>query len=90
MPNRNYLVGRALEYSEKKQLEEEGWEVLRTSGSHGRFDLIAIKGQTILLIQLKSVLGQVSPRIETVITYGATVQEKLIKVRRLRRSKKVG
>jgi Holliday junction resolvase-like predicted endonuclease len=37
-----YRRGRAYEYKVKKQLEREGWTVLRTAGSHGLFDLIAI------------------------------------------------
>ena len=63
MPNRNYLRGRAHEYQVKKELEKDGWLVIRAAGSHGLFDLVAIKqpsnyishknGQ-ILLIQCKT------------------------------------
>ena len=41
--NRNYVRGRAKEYRVKAKLEKEGWTVLRTAGSHGPFDLVAIK-----------------------------------------------
>lgn len=43
MTNRNYVRGRSYEYKIAKKLRAEGWEVLRTAGSHGAFDLIAIK-----------------------------------------------
>jgi len=43
MPTTNYERGRAYEYKIKKQLEGEGWTVVRTAGSHGPFDLISIK-----------------------------------------------
>ena len=38
----NYRKGRSYEYRIKKKLEKEGWMCLRTAGSHGLFDLIAI------------------------------------------------
>lgn len=43
MPNKNYQKGRRKEYKIKKELEESGYIVLRTAGSHGFADLIAIK-----------------------------------------------
>jgi Holliday junction resolvase len=57
--NRNYIRGRAKEYRLKAKLEKEGWGiVLRTAGSHGPFDLIAIRKSAgvgwIRLIQVKS------------------------------------
>ena len=39
--NKRYIAGRAAEYRAKKELEKEGWVVLRASGSHGVFDLAA-------------------------------------------------
>jgi len=42
MPNKNYVKGRKKEYQIKQQLEREGFIVLRTAGSHGFADLIAI------------------------------------------------
>ena len=58
MPNKNYLAGRRLEYKAKKELEEKGWKVIRASGSHGEFDLVAYRknsggGTTVLLLQIK-------------------------------------
>ena len=43
MPNRNYIRGRDKEYRVAKKLRDEGWTVLRMAGSHGEFDLVAIK-----------------------------------------------
>jgi Holliday junction resolvase len=54
MPNSNYIAGRKLEYTVMHDLEADGWLVSRASGSHGVFDLIALKpdGQ-VRLIQCK-------------------------------------
>ena len=41
--NRNYKNGRALEYRAKKRLEERGWFVVRSAGSHSPVDLVAVK-----------------------------------------------
>jgi Holliday junction resolvase-like predicted endonuclease len=56
MPNKNYRKGRAAEYLLKHQLEREGFLVIRASGSHGEFDLIAAHRETgfIRFIQVKS------------------------------------
>lgn len=42
MPNKNYLRGRRLEWQVKKDYEAAGYKVMRTAGSHGDFDLIAV------------------------------------------------
>lgn len=57
MSNSNYVKGRAFEYAVRKSLQEEGYEVMRTAGSHGHFDLIAIKPSqpVIELVQCKVV-----------------------------------
>lgn len=59
MPNKNYLRGRRLEYQVKKAYEAEGYKVMRTAGSHGDFDLIAVYEGTyltaVIFIQCKSV-----------------------------------
>ena len=39
----NYVRGRNFEYRVKELLEKEGYIVFRTAGSHGLFDLIAMK-----------------------------------------------
>ena len=55
MPNANYQKGRRKEYSLKKKFEREGFIVLRTAGSHGFADLIAIDrdARVIKFIQCK-------------------------------------
>jgi len=39
----NYQKGRNFEYRVKKYLEEKGFFVVRSAGSHGIFDLIAVE-----------------------------------------------
>ena len=41
MTNKMYARGRAKEYRVKKQLESEGWFVIRSAGSHSIVDLVA-------------------------------------------------
>lgn len=41
MANKNYLVGRRLEYEVMKMLREHGMETTRTAGSHGWVDIVA-------------------------------------------------
>ena len=55
MPNKNYQKGRAKEYRLKRKLENQGYIVLRTAGSHGFADLVAISQNKheIKLIQVK-------------------------------------
>jgi hypothetical protein len=67
MTNRNYKLGYAFELRVKKHLESLGYLVIRSSGSHGPIDLVAIPvnridlerlcnpdgGHPILLIQCK-------------------------------------
>lgn len=56
MPNANYRRGRYFEYSRKHFYEEQKYIVIRAAGSHGRWDLIAIRdGDKPLLIQCKVV-----------------------------------
>jgi Holliday junction resolvase len=55
MPNKNYLRGVATERKAKAELEKEGYLVLRMSGSHGLFDLVAINDKFVRCIQLKRV-----------------------------------
>jgi hypothetical protein len=48
----NYTRGRTAEYQAKKELEKQGYYVVRSSGSHSCIDIIAI-GVNIKLIQIK-------------------------------------
>ena len=43
MPNKNYKRGRTLEYDVKALLEQGGYTVVRSAGSHSPFDLVAVK-----------------------------------------------
>jgi Holliday junction resolvase len=54
VPRSPYRKGARYEYYVKQLLEERGYLVVRTAGSHGPFDLIAIdKGKReILLVQV--------------------------------------
>lgn len=54
MPNKLYLKGRKFEYDVKHRLESFGYLVIRSSGSHSPYDLVAIRGKNVLLIQLKA------------------------------------
>ncbi len=49
MANKNYIAGRNFEYKVKKYYESKGFTVLRTSGSHGFADLIAVRNFQIYL-----------------------------------------
>jgi hypothetical protein len=53
MGNANYIRGRAIEYRGKKELEQAGYYVVRSAGSHSAFDLVAWNDQEILFIQCK-------------------------------------
>ena len=58
MVNKNYIAGRRFEYKVKKYYEKKGYTVLRTSGSHGFADLIAVRNKEslkrIVFIQCKN------------------------------------
>ena len=64
MVNKNYVSGRRFEYTIKKALEKLGWIAIRSAGSHSPFDIIAIKGGRILLLQLKKYKGGHMPQAE--------------------------
>ncbi len=56
MPNKNYLRGVAIERKAKDLLEILGYTVIRSAGSHGPWDLIAVKEGTdepVRCIQIK-------------------------------------
>ena len=53
----NYTKGRTFEYDRKAYFESQGNVVMRTAGSHGPFDLIAVStwSGTVKFIQCKCV-----------------------------------
>lgn len=54
MPNSNYTKGRRFEYEIKKHYEALGAHVMRSSGSHGCYDLAVFDHDgTVILIQCK-------------------------------------
>ena len=65
--NKNYISGRRFEYKYAKDLRELGCIVMRTAGSHGPFDLIAIGGS-----------GQVT-MIQCKVTEEQSVAERMLK-----------
>lgn len=63
MPNPNYIAGRAFEYKRMAHWRDKGHVVLRMAGSHGPFDLVAIRpGDNVTLIQCKRVETQAQAR----------------------------
>ena len=42
MPNPNYIKGRNFEYAVMRHLRTVGYDAMRTAGSHGQFDIVAI------------------------------------------------
>ena len=64
MVNKNYVSGRRFEYLIKKELQDQGWIAIRSAGSHSPFDIIAIKEDKILLLQLKKYQGGKMPPSE--------------------------
>ena len=59
MPNKRYVKGRNFEYRVKRYFEAKGYFVVRSAGSKGVFDLIAITDGEVIGIQCKK-HGQVS------------------------------
>ena len=43
MPNKNYQAGRRFEYESMRRWEAKGYETMRTAGSHGAFDVVAVR-----------------------------------------------
>ena len=43
MPNKSYVNSSKRELQVKKQLEDEGWYAVRSSGSHGIADVVAVR-----------------------------------------------
>ena len=52
MPQTNYQRGYRLERLAVKQLRDKGYYVIRSAGSHGAADIIALNPTTIMIIQI--------------------------------------
>jgi len=50
-----YEAGRRAEYAAIAQLRIEGYQAVRTAGSHGPFDIVAWKDRDLLFVQVKRV-----------------------------------
>jgi hypothetical protein len=63
----SYRKGARAEYKLKSELERAGWTVVRSSGSHGFWDLVAFKFRRghvdILLIQVKAQTPLARPKV---------------------------
>jgi Holliday junction resolvase len=55
MPNKQYLTGRRLEYQVRNFFKSVGMTVIRSAGSHGKWDVVAIdeSNRIIYLVQCK-------------------------------------
>ena len=54
MPNKNYRKGYTFENKLVNEFRKKGCFATRTAGSHSPFDIIAINGKKIFLIQCKA------------------------------------
>jgi len=61
MANHNYARGASAERLAKAELEADGYAVIRAAGSKGKCDLFAAKLGELLLIQVKTGSGRVTP-----------------------------
>ena len=77
--NKNYRRGRSKEYRIKKKYEKLGYTVLRTAGSHGFADLIALKINEIIFIQVKPKKFSEKKKRELLEKYDWLNDEKLTK-----------
>lgn len=62
--NSNYIKGRRFEYERMKHWKELGYDVVRTAGSHGPWDLVVVdsKRGIVTLIQCKVVEDNATAR----------------------------
>lgn len=49
----NYNIGRSAEWKARRALEKRGYLVLRSAGSRGPFDLVALHPDGVLCVQVK-------------------------------------
>lgn len=60
----NYAIGRRLEYLARDELQRQGYTIVRSAGSRGPIDLCAIRGDAIILIQVKKSAADVSAGVK--------------------------
>lgn len=69
----NYTKGRAREYRTMRILEKAGFDCMRTSGSHGMFDVIAVSPNLLRLIQVKAGRNASPAERESIANYPVPV-----------------
>ena len=57
----NYSTGRRYEYLIRNDLEYNGYQCIRAAGSKGVADIIALKPNEVLLVQVKNTNPQLTP-----------------------------
>ena len=70
----NYRRGSAFERKVKEMLELDGYYVVRSAGSHGVADLVAVKPGEVLFVQCKTTgisAAECNVLVETSAQYGA-------------------
>ena len=60
----NYTIGRRLEYAVRDVLVLWGYTVIRSAGSKGAVDLVAIGAEDVRLIQVKKARGDVAAGVK--------------------------
>lgn len=60
-----YITGRTYEYRSIELLKQKGYAVIRSAGSHGPWDLVAFRGDEVLFVQVKAVVGSIVGPTET-------------------------
>lgn len=54
MSNSKYISGRNYEYKTMQIMSDKGFTCSRNSGSHGLWDIVCVRFDTVVLIQVKS------------------------------------
>lgn len=61
IPNANYLAGAAAERTVKRDLEQCGFSCIRAAASHGIYDVIGVRGDSVVFVQVKRGKTKPSP-----------------------------
>ena len=72
--------GLRYEYEVKKKLERQGFEVVRTAGSRGPFDLVAFKPGILLLLECTTKKDVPTDKIERLRTLAKSLKNAKVKV----------
>ncbi len=72
-----YERGRRLEYHARSDLRKQGFTVIRSAGSKGPADLVAINQKQVLLVQVKSPGGVLDSDIQKLQSVSAPANVRL-------------